>query len=192
MTSPTAPRRTISTRGGRAVGEVSEVVVTAAQDAVRPCPLSTRNDRGEAAGRFRSATPAGRLSANAPVARCTSWQRSMGGFSGAGSKRLPAEVVQMKRHLMLLACIVSAFLLLGCGSEEKLALPLCDDDLDCGTDGYCFRATGDCDGDGTCADRPSPCLADYDPVCGCDDRTYSNGCVANSSGVSIRHQGACP
>jgi hypothetical protein len=29
-------------------------------------------------------------------------------------------------------------------------------------------------------------------VCGCDDKTYSNACVAASAGVSVQATGACP
>lgn len=41
-------------------------------------------------------------------------------------------------------------------------------------------------------DADAVCMTLYDPVCGCDNVTYSNSCVANASGVLSYTAGACP
>ena len=51
------------------------------------------------------------------------------------------------------------------------------------------------DGLSPCTTEPSTtdvaCTLIYDPVCGCNDITYSNTCTAEASGVLRWTQGAC-
>lgn len=65
----------------------------------------------------------------------------------------------------------------------------------CAAGETCFFAPGTSCGAadrlGYCAVRPQACVAVYDPVCGCDGRTYGNACDAAAAGVSVQHTGAC-
>ena len=59
---------------------------------------------------------------------------------------------------------------------------------------YCRMTTGQCrmpDASGTCMARPQVCTRIYQPVCGCDGRTYGNSCEAEAAGVNPLHAGAC-
>ncbi|MCU0684884.1 MAG: hypothetical protein MUF34_22005 [Polyangiaceae bacterium] len=65
----------------------------------------------------------------------------------------------------------------------------------CGEGLYCrFAESAQCgiaDRPGVCEPKPTRCPGDSSPVCGCDGRTYTNACNANTRGISVRQQGAC-
>jgi hypothetical protein len=58
----------------------------------------------------------------------------------------------------------------------------------------CFFPEGSCgagDRGGTCKSRPQFCPDLYQPVCGCDQRTYPNLCAAAREGASVARRGTC-
>ncbi len=69
----------------------------------------------------------------------------------------------------------------------------CTTNADCGAAEYCGIADA-CPGagaTGTCVPRPDGCGAVYEPVCGCDGRTYGNACNAAATGVNVASVGEC-
>ena len=51
---------------------------------------------------------------------------------------------------------------------------------------------GSGDQTGECTPKAEVCDDIYSPVCGCDGKTYSNGCSASAAGVSVQTAGECP
>jgi hypothetical protein len=66
---------------------------------------------------------------------------------------------------------------------------------ECRSGEYCAyplsAACGAADVPGVCTQPPRACDGNYEPVCGCDDRTYGNACEAASAGVSVATNGEC-
>jgi hypothetical protein len=66
--------------------------------------------------------------------------------------------------------------------------------LSCDGGLFCERAAGRCralDLQGTCAKVPEVCTQNYQPVCGCNGKTYGNDCERRAAKVSKDHDGAC-
>ena len=62
------------------------------------------------------------------------------------------------------------------------------------TTSFCKKDIGQCsteDSEGTCASKPEVCAQNYDPVCGCDGKTYSNQCTADVAGANVAFKGKC-
>ncbi len=51
---------------------------------------------------------------------------------------------------------------------------------------------GATDASGVCKARPDVCPGVVAPVCGCDGKTYNNGCEASKAGFDVRTTGKCP
>lgn len=51
------------------------------------------------------------------------------------------------------------------------------------------KVTDDCKGE---AKKDCMCTMQYEPVCGCDGKTYSNPCMASCAGVKSYTKGECP
>jgi hypothetical protein len=115
------------------------------------------------------------------------------------------------RVAILVFVVVAGAGLGACGSERapapgpspSAAAPAGGSDQACGTattagcpDGtYChWDATDACGASSTpgrCAAKPVACPRLVRPVCGCDGKTYNNGCEAHLRGQSVKSDGAC-
>jgi len=67
----------------------------------------------------------------------------------------------------------------------------CSENHECEVGEMCIKKIGDCSGWGHCEELPEGCPEIFDPVCGCDDVTYSNLCEANRLYRNAKYSGEC-
>ena len=79
------------------------------------------------------------------------------------------------------------------GSADKVCGARAGDT--CAADEYCAyepsEMCGWADATSVCKKKPEMCTMDHDPVCGCDQKVYSNACAAAAAGTGVLKKGDC-
>ena len=61
---------------------------------------------------------------------------------------------------------------------------------DCATGSFCLTRPGHCTLErGICSKKPIVCTQEYNPVTGCDGKSYGNSCAAAAAGISVKGAG---
>jgi hypothetical protein len=94
---------------------------------------------------------------------------------------------------LLLLLSISAFTV--SPAAETPPAGACTTNEQCAKNEFCSKLFGSCGESGKCEERPQDCTEHghsiVKPVCGCDDHTYDNFCLAAAAGINVKHEGKC-
>ena len=110
------------------------------------------------------------------------------------------EMIKIKnkdRRVIGILILVSAFLLFSLLSSSHISVAdmghqTCMSNNQCSPGTYCEKDPGDCEGEGECERKPFMCQPIWQPVCGCDGKTYPNACEAARRGINVKSERECP
>ena len=101
----------------------------------------------------------------------------------------------MKKILFCFALAMTV----GCGSSSDSASDgeLCGGAtrVECRERSFCRFQDASCGSQeqvGVCEEKPDVCVLVYEPVCGCNGKSYDNRCFAGLEGISVEREGPCP
>jgi hypothetical protein len=102
---------------------------------------------------------------------------------------------RLNRSLLLTISLLLLPLAAPAPAASAPAAGTCSATDQCAKDEFCAKLFGRCGESGKCEARPTDCTERgkllVRPVCGCDDRTYDNSCLAAIAGASVQHEGKC-
>lgn len=87
--------------------------------------------------------------------------------------------------------LVAVFVVIAATLVSETDASACYFNSECGTGNFCSKSEGSCGGPGTCTTKPQMCTMLWNPVCGCDNRTYGNSCEASGAGVPVAGSNEC-
>jgi hypothetical protein len=105
-------------------------------------------------------------------------------------------VAWLRFLLVALAVPAFSFVALSRAAENPASPPgTCMTNEQCVKGEFCSKLFGSCAESGKCEERPADCTEHghsiVKPVCGCDDKSYDNFCLAAAAGVNVKHEGKC-